>query len=301
MELFKKSIEVMGDKPETLIAYGNMGNCCERIGELERAADWYRRALKLFPDNRGLRSDLLRVCKKLEQYDLALYMAEGCYDKGTPRYLLEEGQIYAQMKKYDKAVSSFTCVIDMKSSNQECKKEAWGHLAGILFYYKKKPKKALEMYQKVLDMEEPDSDGYIRACRDAMECLAALGRQQEAAVYQQKAFDAIRSQYGSLEKYLENYYIRKSRLYEVGTLFYYAGDLENARKYFEQIGDAPRCRHCNYQICEDYWEAKGFLMEAEGNLPEALNCFREACRESKGNHLSLSKVEALTKRLKRRW
>lgn len=301
MELFKKSIEVMGDKPETLIAYGNMGNCCERIGELERAADWYRRALKLFPDNRGLRRDLLRVCKKLEQYDLALYMAEGCYDKGTPRYLLEEGQIYAQMKKYDKAVSSFTCVIDMKSSNQECKKEAWGHLAGILFYYKKKPKKALEMYQKVLDMEEPDSDGYIRACRDAMECLAALGRQQEAAVYQQKAFDAIRSQYGSLEKYLENYYIRKSRLYEVGTLFYYAGDLENARKYFEQIGDAPRCRHCNYQICEDYWEAKGFLMEAEGNLPEALNCFREACRESKGNHLSLSKVEALTKRLKRRW
>ena len=52
-------------------------------------------------------------------------------------------------------------------------------------------------------MEEPDSDGYIRACRDVMECLAALGRQQEAAVYQQKAFDAIRSQYGSLEKYLE--------------------------------------------------------------------------------------------------
>ena len=301
MELFKKSIEVMGDKPETLIAYGNLGNCCERTGELERAAEWYRRGLKLFPENRSMRRDLLRVSKKLEQFDVALYMAERCYDKDTPRYLLEEGEIYAQMKKYDKAVSSFTRVTEMRSSNQECRKEAWEHLAGMMLYYKRKPKKALEMYQKVLEMEDPDSDGYIRACRDVMECLAALGRQQEAAVYQKKAFDAICARYGSLDKYAENYYIRKSRLYELGSLFFYAGDLENAAKYFQQIGDAPRCRHCNYQICEDYWEARGLLLEAEGNLPEALNCFKEACRESKGNHLSLSKVEALTKRLKKRW
>ena len=114
------------------------------------------------------------------------------------------------------------------------------------------------------------------------------------------AFESIRMICGSLEKYLENYYIRKSRLYEVGALFYYAGDLKNAKQFFDQIEGAPRCRHCNARICEDYWEAKGFLLEAENKLPEALECFEEACRESKGNHLSIAKVEELTKRLRRK-
>ena len=42
------------------------------------------------------------------------------------------------------------------------------------------------------------------------------------------------------------------------------------------------------------------LLEAEGRLPEALNCFREACRESKGNFLARAKVDELEKRLRKK-
>ena len=297
-ELFRKSIEVMGDKPETLIAYGNLGNCYERTGELQRAVEWYRRGLDLFPDNRNLQVDLLRVYKKLEWFDLALERASKLYGEGTPRWKLEAGGIYAQMKKYDKALSLFTSVADMK--NGVLQAEAWERCGDMTLYYKKKPKKALEMYRKALELTKKNDEDYVRCCRCIMECLAALDRRQEAVQYQQMAFESLRMMFGSVEKYLENYYYRKSRLYEVGALFYYTGELDKARMFFDQIGEAPRCRHCNYQICEDYWEAKGFLFEAEGNLKEALNCFREACRESKANHLSLAKVEELTKRL-RKW
>ena len=140
----------------------------------------------------------------------------------------------------------------------------------------------------------------MHLCREVRDCLAALGRQQEAAGYQQLGLESLRLIYGSVEKYLENYYHRKSRLYAVGALYYYAGDVEKARQYFGEIGKAPRCRHCNDQGCEDYQEAEGLLLEAEGRLPEALNCFREACRESKGNFLARAKVDELEKRLRKK-
>lgn len=298
MELFKRSVEVMGEKPETPIAYGNLGNCCERMGDLAHAAEWYRRGLSLFPENRSMKRDLLRIYRKMNMLPHALEMAEQCYIKDTPRYLLEAGEIYAQMKKHDKAFYMFMSVAGKK--NGELQAEAWNRCGDMVLYYKRKPKKALEMYKKALELTKKTDTDYVRCCRNVMECLAALGRQQEALEYQQMAFESIRMICGSLEKYLENYYIRKSRLYEVGALFYYAGDLKNAKQFFDQIEGAPRCRHCNARICEDYWEAKGFLLEAENKLPEALECFEEACRESKGNHLSIAKVEELTKRLRRK-
>ena len=79
----------------------------------------------------------------------------------------------------------------------------------------------------------------MHLCRDVMECLAALGRQQEALRYQQLGLESLRLIYGSVEKYLENYYHRKGRLYAVGALYYYAGDVERARQYFSEIGKAP--------------------------------------------------------------
>ena len=73
-----------------------------------------------------------------------------------------------------------------------------------------------------------------------------------------------------------------------------------AKKYFNQIEKAAKCRHCNFKECEDYWEAMGFLREEEGNLTEALNCYEKACRESVENNLSIAKVELLTKKLRKR-
>ena len=298
IELFQKSIEVMGGKPETMIAYGNLGNCFERMGDFERAAEWYRRGLTLFERSRSLQRDLIRVYRKLDRPFFALSMAEECYTKDTPRYCLEAGEIYAQMGKYDKAFALYTRAIELQGSL--LKREALAHCGDLLHYCRKKPKKALEYYKQALELTGKRDEAYVHLCRDVMECLAALGRQQEAAGYQQLGLESLRLIYGSVEKYLENYYHRKSRLYAVGALYYYAGDVEKARQYFSEIGKAPRCRHCNDQGCEDYQEAEGLLLEAEGRLPEALNCFREACRESKGNFLARAKVDELEKRLRKK-
>lgn len=86
----------------------------------------------------------------------------------------------------------------------------------------------------------------------------------------------------------------------MGALYFYAGDKEKARQYFDRIEACVRCRHCVYPQCEDFWEAKGLLLEADGELELALNCYQKACMGSGENHKSISKVNELTKKLQKK-
>ena len=133
-----------------------------------------------------------------------------------------------------------------------------------------------------------------------MECYYELGTPDKGAPYQKLALESIGRRFGHIDKYLNDFYYRRSRLYNMGAMYFYLGDLEMAKKYFNQIEKAAKCRHCNFKECEDYWEAMGFLYEKEGNLAEALNCYEKACRESVRNDLSIAKMEFLTKKLKKR-
>ena len=104
-----------------------------------------------------------------------------------------------------------------------------------------------------------------------MECYYELGTPDKGIPYQKLALESIGRRFRHIDKYLNDFNYRRSRLYNMGAMNYYIGDLEMARKYFNQIEKAANCRHCNFKECEDYWEAMGFLREEEGNLTEALN------------------------------
>ena len=298
IELFKKSIELLKDK-ETGMGYSNMGNCYERMEDYVKAAECYRKGHEMFPENQNFRDSLIRVYRKMEQLPKALELAETLYEKGSARYHMEAARIYTQMKRYEKALSEYSAVL--RKNNRDLEMEAlWGS-AEVNLYYKKKPKAALNLYKRALELLKARDFGYIRTCRCMMECLIETGQKEEVLKYQKLALEAIREKYGSEEKYLKNYYYRRGRLYEIGCLYFYAGDLKRARDFFDEIQKCAACRSCNDRRCEDDWEAKGFLLEAEGRLEEALECYEQACKESKGNNLSISKVEKLRKSIRRRW
>lgn len=293
LELFAKAVEVMEEK-ETLIPYGNMGGCYERMCDYQKAAEWYKKGSELFPKNRSVRKDLIRVYKKMGLLEKALESAREFYGADSAKFLLEAGDIYVQMKRFDKAVSMYQAA---RKKGGEDEADAVSRIGDVCLYYKKKTKKALELYQKALELTKKGQGNYDYYCRRIMECCHELGKPSEGIPYQKRVYESWILQYGSIENYLGNYYYRKSRLYTMGVMYYYIGDLEKAREYFDQIGPEAKCRHCNYKECEDYWEAMGFLREAEGNLSEALECYGKACKESKANNLSIAKVEKLTKLL----
>ena len=296
IELFKKSIEVMEEK-ETIIAYSNLGGTYERMCDYQKALEWYLKGSREFPQNRGIRKDIIRVYKKMHLLEKAMEEIKSFYGEDTVACYLEIGEVYVQMKRYGKALSLYQTA--RKKAGAEGA-EALTHIADVYLYYKKNPKKALELYKTALGLMKPSAYGYDRCCRSIMECYYELGTPGEGLPYQKMALESIETRYTNLDNYLNDFYYRRSRLYNIGALYYYIGDLETARTYFDQIDKAAKCRHCNFKECEDYWEAMGFLREEEGDLAEALNCYDKACRESVSNNLSIAKVERLTKKLKKR-
>ncbi len=297
VELFKKSIEVM-EESETIIAYSNLGGTYERMCDFTRALEWYQKGSREFPQNRAIRKDIIRVLKKMQLLDKAMEEIKSFYGEDTIAYYLETGEIYVQMKRFAKAISLYQTA-RKKAENDADASDAWYHIGDVYLYYKKNPKKALECYLKALDLKNKNAYGYDRCCRSIMECYYELGTPDKGAPYQKLALESIGRRFGHIDKYLNDFYYRRSRLYNIGAMYYYLGDLEMARKYFGQIEKAAKCRHCNFQECEDYWEAMGFLYEEDGKLAEALNCYEKACRESVRNDLSIAKVELLTKKFKK--
>lgn len=295
LELFRKAVEVMEER-ETLIPYTNSANCYERMCDYQKALEWYEKGSQLFPKNRSLRKDIIRVYKKMGLLEKALEEARNFYGSDTAQFLLEAGDIYVQMKRFDKGISMYQAA---RKKGGEDEADAISRIGDVYLYYKKKTKKALELYLKALALTKQGEGNYDYYCRRVMECYHELGRPDEGIPYQKLVYESWIARYGSIDNYLQNFYYRKTRLYSMGSMYYYIGDLEKAREYLEQIGQESKCRHCSYKECEDYWEAMGFLREAEGNLAEALECYGKACKESKANNLSIAKVEKLTKLLQK--
>lgn len=304
IRLFEKSIAVMKEK-ETVIAYSNMADCFERMGQYAKAAEWYKKAKELFPKNRGIRRDLVRVYKKMEQFMDARKEVWDLYgeSKGTiptpsdPQYYLETGEIFLMMGKESKALSLYT---QAEKKSEKKNPEICKAMAEVYLYYKNKPKKALELYKEALSLCDKSDSRFLRYCRSVMECLNELGRQEEAYSYKQMALESIEEIYGSLEAYLNHLYWQAEHRYTVGALYFYAGEKEKAKEYFDNILCNGMCRHCSYPVCEDYWEAQGFLHEAEGQLEEALACYEKACEHQKDNHLSKYRAAKLKKKLRKR-
>ncbi len=294
LELFARAAEVMEDR-ETLLPFGNSGGCYERMGDYPKAVEWYQKGSDLFPKNKSVKRDLIRVYKKMNLLEKAMEAVRELYDGQGVDYYLETGEIYVQMKRYNKALSMYAHAERLDKTESS----VWSHKAEVYLYYKKNIKKALEFYKKALELSPKEYGSYDRICRDIMECYYELGTPEEGLPYQKLIFDYWTSKYGSVDNYLNNYYYKKPRMYFMGAIYYYLGDLEKAREYFDQIGPAEKCRNCHSMECEDYWEAMGFLEEQKGNLEEAINCYRKAYRESPSNNTSISKAEELMKKSKK--
>lgn len=299
LAFFEKAIEATKEK-DSLIAYGNAGDVCERMGDFKKAEQFYRRGLRRSPDSRWLRRSLYQLLKKMRSFEQAFSELEALYQKESPQYVIELGRLYMARQEYGKAFEQFRSAAERNDAGVRHKAEAARLCGDVLHYYKGKTGKALEFYKKALELIPDEAEEYLTCCMKVMECLYETGRQQEALLYQKKGFDSVAARYGSTERYLADYYRQRSHYYNIGALYFYAGEKEKARQYFDRIEECARCRYCVYQQCEDFWEAKGMLLESDGELELALSCYQRACMGSGENHKSICRVNALTKKLQKK-
>ncbi len=234
----------------------NCGVCQEELGLKELALECYKKALEY---KEGYRD----ACEKIANYykdrynrfydeadfDLALsYMnrqlavRENCY------YLVERGRIYMSAYKLEEAIKDFEKALEYVDND-------WASYnnMGCCYKYMGQFEKAIECLEKAVECMGEDKS--VLPYSNMADCYEAL-----------KQYDKAIQCY---EKDLSMFPDRKVFRKEIGLLYQYMGDYDNALKYFEMEPGL-----------DDYYENLANVYYLQGKKKLAIQTYEEGIRKA---------------------
>lgn len=296
VELFKKAAEVMKEG-ETMLPYGNLADCYERMSEYEKAAEAYRKNIELFPEKTANYKDLASVYRMMGRYEEGIKWLEkgrNLKDANELYFLDEIGETYEEMGDYKKAFACF---------KQALKKDA-GYapvhrvMGEIYLFQKQDLKKALKCFKLALESEKAKNSGYRDDCIFLMNIYGQMKKKAEVKRYYDLALESVKEAYGSVEGYLKSLLHRPARLYNLGCIYYYGGDLEKAEECFNSMDPDEKCRHCTDCQCHEYFQGQGLLCAARGDYRKALEYYERSLKEDPNYIECRARVRDYRKKLK---
>ena len=108
----------------------------------------------------------------------------------------------------------------------------------------------------------------------------AFGLKDAAAEIAQRAFECYRRAFGEVENYVRYPGAAPLRISDLGMLMFFAGRREEAFKYVEKAFKMSPCDFCNYSRCYDKILAQARMAELSGDIPKAIELFKQARRIS---------------------
>lgn len=281
LEMFLKALECM-TPGESTVFYGNLADCYERMGRYEEAKEAYLNNIKLFPNKPGLRENLSDMYSSQGHFREAMQVIEeilGMENSNKAYYLCEMAYLYEYAGDYKTAIQY--CKKALKEDDSYGKANRM--IGQYLYYYKKNLRKAEKYYTTALSQSKMGSNEYSISCRALMQLYSNKKDYKNAKKYFDLEKSATVQEYGSIEHYLATKKRRNARLYILGQMYYYLGDMDKAAKLFGQIGCRDMCRSCSCRECWEYYMAQGILLEEAGEKKKALEFYRKAydidCRD----------------------
>ena len=101
-----------------------------------------------------------------------------------------------------------------------------------------------------------------------------------------------------MEGYLKSLLHRPARLYNLGCIYYYGGDLEKAEECFNSMDPDEKCRHCTDCQCHEYFQGQGLLCAARGDYRKALEYYERSLKEDPNYIECRARVRDYRKKLK---
>jgi Flp pilus assembly protein TadD len=177
LELFTEAIEKV---PEFADAYNNRGLCFEKLDNIEKARNDYRKAVELDDSFNQAKFNLAAVqlvMGETKETEIILLELAPAYTDSAQFYDLR-GKYYIQANDPDAAEVDFNRSLSIKPSNLETKTNL-----GYAHYLKKDYEKAKTIFQEVL---KSDSN-FTFALNNLSATYAQLNDWKEALVYSSKA------------------------------------------------------------------------------------------------------------------
>lgn len=257
---YKKALEeyniASADYGESPSLHYNCGVCQEELGLKELALECYKKALEC---KEGYRD----ACEKIADYykdrynrfydkadfELALSyinrqlaVRENCY------YLVERGRIYMSAYKLEEAIKDFEKALEYVEND-------WASYnnMGCCYKYMGQFEKAIQCLTKAVECMGEDKS--VLPYSNMADCYEALNQYE-------KAIECY-------EKDLEMFPDRKVFRKEIGLLYQYMGDYDNALKYFEMEPGL-----------DDYYENLANVYYLQGRKKLAVQTYEEGIRKA---------------------
>ena len=293
VEMFEKAISLRTEKESTVFFRG-LGECYERMNQLDRAAAAYEKNIAEFPESAAVRWDYVKLLEKIgtpELLERARQILEEILKlKGVRKayYQSKLAGIYEQMGEYQTAIE--LCERAMREEAEYLR--PYITLAELYLDSLRDGKKAAKTFKSAQSFLKKTDSLYEEYVNDMTKISAFRGKWKEARSYADESIGIIEKKYGSLKEYLSAKKYRNARLFAVGKLFYYSGRLTEAAQCFhamapcmkaqEPEGEAAGsyrgriCQQCTEPACWEYYQALGMLAEAAEDYDAACGYYRKA-------------------------
>lgn len=317
---FKKAIENMGEE-RTILPYRNMASCYKALRDWDSGIAILRKALetstslslyeglaKLY-SCKGEFSHAKQIYEEALQKDL---IGEFDYYEDTLNdVFLLSGDIQSAMNMYDKWMEQTKQLKDDTRQVWRMRLRALEQY-GCFYYYQRNLKQAIRYLEEGFRLAQKyDLDMDVVGRRLAMSYLLS-GQRSKAKTVAKKTMESILRECRVPEElkrqeaenpeteqaYLSYRPYAPQRLDRFAQIYMCLGDERKALYYLDMAGKVPRCRSCAYGTCYDAMITRACLAEIKGDIPAAIQLYRQAVAINPADEEVVLTLKALEERLK---
>lgn len=286
---YKKAIaNLKNPKEDGWAMYTNAAESCQKMGNLEKAKEWYRRGMALFEgsDLAWCYWELAKIYKGQKQYEKALELLKEAYEEGCmteEKYLLR----YFSVKKMLCHTIEQAQALEQEALEAVKKVdsiEIWEEVSDIQYYYLFDRKRALETKKMIMERLEKENDWWNHRGKlmERMQIYWELGDQKEVEKWGKVYIKMIEERYQidtenypAMEQYKNDPNTAYENLCNLIQYWIFTGQLELAKEGIESAKGVSKCRDCRKCVCQVIEEVEAAYWEAVGEIEKAYQRYCE--------------------------
>ena len=317
---FKQSIEHMKGA-QTLLPYTNMAKCYEAIYQPERGIEVLKEAAKIFPKSASIYKNLAELYLYIRDFN----MAQKMYEEAKEKEFLSECGFYKSVvkgcmlandtkaaKEYFKRWLDYTKKNTKDNSNYvwEKRMEALGQL-GSFYFYQRDLKQAAKYLEEAVKIAVKYDFYYAWEGRTLALAYKMMNLHDKARAMASQTMESmilsnhipkkLRDQESENPEtefaFLSYRPLAASRLNQFGLFHLCMGDWDRAVQYAQKSQGIPKCKGCAHEICSDALLTLAYIAEIQGDLPKALELYKQTLKYNPTDEEAMMTIQTLQKRL----